>query len=97
MPLSDRTQGLLSHDCDDYLEYRLGSGGILDYSPYAAACNASGQPAASVPLYWSDDNLPIGVHLAGRFGEDLRVMTLCAELEAACGWAHRRPPIWAGE
>lgn len=88
--------GRFSHDCDDYLEYRLGPGGIFDYSPYTAAFNATGQPAASVPLHWSAGGLPIGVHLAGRFGEDLRVMTLCAELERAQGWADRVPPIWVG-
>ena len=80
---------------DDYLAYRLADDGVFPYSPFTAAFNATGQPAASVPLYWSADGLPIGVHLAARFGEDLALMGLCADLERARPWAHRRAPVWA--
>lgn len=33
------------------------------YSPFTALFNASGQPAMSVPLYWSAAGLPMGAHL----------------------------------
>ena len=89
--------GRFAHDRTDYLDYRMGSDGIFAYSPYTAAFNATGQPAASVPLFWSQDGLPIGVHLAARFGADLELMTICAELERARPWVSRRPPLWAGE
>jgi amidase/6-aminohexanoate-cyclic-dimer hydrolase len=65
---------------------------IFDYSPFCAAFNASGQPAASVPLSVSADGLPIGVHLATRFGADEELIALCAELERAYPW-HARFPL----
>ena len=83
--------GRFSHHTDDYVAYRIGPGGIFAYSPFCAAFNASGQPAASVPLHWSAEGLPVGIHLAGRSGEDDLLFSLCAELEAAKPWFQRRP------
>lgn len=76
----------------DFLDYRLGPNGVLPYSPFAPVMNASGQPAASLPLFWNADGLPIGVQLATRFGEDDLLMALSAEIEAARPWMARRPP-----
>jgi amidase/6-aminohexanoate-cyclic-dimer hydrolase len=87
--------GRFSHKTEDYLSYRTGPNGVFAYSPFTAAFNASGQPAVSVPLYWSPEGLPIGVHLAARFGEDELLISLCAELERARPWFDRRPPISA--
>jgi amidase/6-aminohexanoate-cyclic-dimer hydrolase len=83
--------GRFSHATEDYLAFRTGPEGVFAYSPFTAAFNASGQPAASVPLHWSAEGLPIGIHLAARFGEDELLLSLCAELERACPWFHRRP------
>ncbi|NQW14166.1 MAG: amidase, partial [Rhodobacter sp.] len=74
-----------------FLNYRVGPGGVFEYSPFTAAFNATGQPAASLPLGWSKDGLPIGAHLAGRFGEDDVLMSLCAAIEQAQPWAGKRP------
>ena len=84
--------GRFHHDREDYEAFRLGPGGVFDYSPFCAAFNASGQPAASVPLHWTPGGLPVGVHLAAGFGADAALIALCAELEAAAPWFHRRPP-----
>ena len=48
---------------------RIGDG-KLSYTPNTQLFNMSGQPAMSVPLHWSDDNLPVGVQFAARFGEE---------------------------
>jgi amidase len=64
----------------------------LLYTPYTALYNMSGQPAATLPLHWSDDGLPIGVMLAGLPGQDGPLFSLCAQVEAAQPWADRRPP-----
>ncbi|MCV2864908.1 amidase [Albidovulum sediminicola] len=85
--------GRFAHTDRDFVHFRTGPGMVFDYSPFCAAFNASGQPAASVPLFWNGAGLPIGIHLAARFGADEELMALCAELEAARPWAHRRPPI----
>ncbi|EEW25708.1 amidase [Rhodobacter ferrooxidans] len=78
--------GRFAHTTEDYLDYRMGPNGIFAYSPFCAIFNASGQPAASVPLGRSASGLPIGVHLATRFGADEDLIALCAELEHAAPW-----------
>jgi amidase/6-aminohexanoate-cyclic-dimer hydrolase len=85
--------GRFAHDrFDDFEAYRLGPDGIWPYSPFTAAFNASGQPAASLPLHWTEDGLPVGVQLVASFGADLLLLSLSAEIEAARPWFHRRPP-----
>ncbi len=83
--------GRFAHATDDYVNFRTGPGMVFDYSPFCAAFNASGQPAASVPLHWSAEGLPIGVHLAAPFGADEDLIALSAELEMAQPWMHLRP------
>jgi amidase len=56
----------------------------------------TGQPAISLPLATSSTGLPIGVQLAGRFGEDARLLALAAQLEAAQPWLRRLPAVVAG-
>jgi amidase len=63
---------------------------------FTALWNATGQPALSVPLMQSDDGLPIGMQLVGRFGADDVVLALAAELERAAPWAQRRPAVHIG-
>jgi amidase len=87
--------GRFAHTTEDYVNYRIGPQGIFAYSPFCAVFNASGQPAASVPLGQSQQGLPIGVHLAAPFGHDEELIALCAELELAQPWAARRPKLAA--
>jgi len=87
--------GRFAHATEDYVAYRTGPGGIFDYSPFCAVFNASGQPAASLPLGFSATGLPIGIHLAARFGADEDLLALCAEVEKTGDWLARKPPIWA--
>jgi len=55
--------------------------------------NITGLPAMSVPLYWNEDNIPIGVQFAGRFGDEGGLFRLAAQLERERPWADRKPPI----
>ncbi|MRK00215.1 amidase [Aeromicrobium sp. S22] len=64
----------------------------LLYTPYTGLYNMTGQPAASLPLHWSDDGLPIGVMLATHPGRDGLLFSLCAQVETAAPWSGRRPP-----
>lgn len=84
--------GRFGHASEDYVGYRTGPGGVFAYSPYCAAFNASGQPAVSVPFHWTADGLPVGIHLAARFGADELLFSVCAEIERARPWFDRRPP-----
>jgi len=80
---------------EDFMDYRVGPGGMYDYSPFTAAFNASGQPAVSLPLHWSDEALPIGVHFAAPFGEDERLVALAAQLEEAADWRPQQQSLIA--
>ena len=83
--------GRFAHTTTDYVDYRIGPNGIFAYSPFCAIFNASGQPAASLPLAMSSEGLPIGIHLAAPYGHDEELISLCAELELAQPWGARRP------
>jgi len=59
---------------------------------YTQLANMTGAPAMSVPLHWTLDGLPIGVHMSASFGSEALLFRLAAQLEAAAPWSHRRPP-----
>jgi amidase len=64
------------------------------YAAFTALYNVTGQPAVSLPLSWSDDDLPIGSMLVGRPADEATLIALSAQLEEARPWAHRHPPGW---
>ncbi|MEO6503761.1 MAG: amidase [Jatrophihabitantaceae bacterium] len=64
------------------------------FTPFTAIYNATGQPAASLPLHWSADGLPVGVMLVGRPAGEAALLALSAQLEAAAPWADRHPAMW---
>lgn len=85
--------GRFNHERDDYENYRVGAGGVFEYSPFCAVFNASGQPAATVPMHWTAEGLPVGVHLAAPFGADAELIAVCAQLEQAAPWAQNLPDM----
>jgi amidase len=65
----------------------------LEFTPFTPAVNVAGLPAASLPLGWTDDGLPIGVQLIASFGGEPLLFQLSAQVEEARPWADRRPPV----
>ena len=57
--------------------------------------NLTGNPAMSVPLWWNEEGLPIGVHVLGRFGDEATLIRLAGQLETAQPWAGHLPAVHA--
>jgi Asp-tRNA(Asn)/Glu-tRNA(Gln) amidotransferase A subunit family amidase len=66
---------------------------VTEYLSITLLHNATGTPAMSVPLHWTADGLPVGVHFAARYGEEATLLRLAAELETAQPWFERVPPL----
>ena len=81
----------LSNQGDDYLP------ALLQTIGFTQLMNVSGNPAASVPLYWTDSygGLPIGVQFAAPMGGEGQLLRLSSQLEGARPWAFRKPPCSA--
>lgn len=67
------------------------AGENMDPVPNTMLFNMTGQPAMSVPLFWADSGLPIGVQFVGRWGDESTLFRLAAQLEEARPWADRSP------
>jgi amidase len=47
----------------------------------------------SVPLYWNEAGLPIGMHFMGRYGDEATLFRLAGQLEQTRPWQDRIPPL----
>ena len=93
MPVPPMPLGLLSPSREDGgAQWR----DVMRTIAFTSVFNASGNPAASVPLHWNRDGLPIGVQFVAPYGDEAALFRIASALEEAAPWAHRRPPIHAG-
>jgi amidase len=78
-----------------YLSGPEGGLRVRELLQFTAQFNVTGQPAISLPLYWTAEGLPVGVQLVAGFGREDLLVRIAAQLEAAQPWASRRPPVTA--
>ncbi len=60
---------------------------------FSAFGNITGLPGISLPLYWTEDEIPVGAMLTGGPFEEATLLRLGAQLEEARPWAARRAPM----
>ena len=68
---------------------------LIDYVPFTAMQNVTGQPAINLPLHWNAGDLPIGVQFVAPFGDEATLLRLAGQLERAHPWSARRPALVA--
>ena len=66
---------------------------VLSYSAFTMLANATGAPAMSVPLEWSDAGLPVGVMFAADYGREALLLQLAGQLEQAQPWFAKRAKL----
>jgi amidase len=65
----------------------------LSWVPYTQLANLTGRPAASVPLHWTSEGLPLGVQFVAAPGGERVLLRLAGQLEGARPWAGRRAVV----
>ncbi len=61
--------------------------------PFTQVANITGQPAMSIPIYWTKNNLPSGVQFIAPIGEDTVLFQLAGQIERARPWKEKIPPL----
>jgi Asp-tRNA(Asn)/Glu-tRNA(Gln) amidotransferase A subunit family amidase len=64
-------------------------------SSFTRFVNALGLPAVSVPAGVDEQGLPIGLQLVGPPSSDRALIALACEIQQACEWHRRLPPVRA--
>ena len=86
-PLPLGTTDMMSDDLDAY------DGRLFRLIPFTPQFNLSGGPAASLPLHWTPDGLPVGIQLGADFGNEAVLFRIATQLEQARPWKDRRPEL----
>ena len=63
------------------------------FLPFTYLINITGQTAASIPCGYSEDGMPIGLHIIGPRGSEAKVLQASAAFEQAQPWAGKRPGV----
>ncbi len=80
-PVKIGTIDMNTNDMKTYVEK------LTEYSPFTGIFNQSGQPSMSVPLFRTQDNLPVGSMFSASFGNENLLFSLAGQLERAQPWA----------
>ena len=65
----------------------------INWAEFSYPFNFTGQPSASIPCGFTQNNLPVGLQIVGPRFNDLQVLQASAAFEEARPWSDRRPPL----
>jgi len=68
---------------------------IVTFIPYTSQFNMTGQPAITLPLHWTPEDLPVGVQLIAAYGREDILIRVASQLEQAAPWTGRHPATHA--
>jgi amidase len=66
---------------------------VFAMASFTPLANATGQPALSLPTFWSPQGVPVGVMLTGTPYSEAMLLRVAAKLEEAVGWTKRWPEM----
>ncbi|PVZ70471.1 amidase [Pelagibaculum spongiae] len=66
----------------------------LSKAPFTQLSNLTGAPAMSVPLYWNQNNTPIGVQLMAAVNNEGLLFSVAHQLEQAQPWFDQVSPLF---
>jgi amidase len=78
----------------DQVDPELNFAQQVQYTPFTSFANVTGLPAITLPVYQTEDGLPMGVQLIGRPGGEHVLLAIGAQLERRLLWQRRHPAMW---
>ncbi|RIK47338.1 MAG: amidase [Chloroflexi bacterium] len=65
----------------------------LGWTAFTYPFNLTGHPAATIPVGFASNGLPVCLQFVGKWRADATVLRAAAAFEAAFPWADKRPPL----
>lgn len=62
--------------------------------PFTPPFNMTGQPSLSLPLWQSENGLPIAVMFTAKYADEGTLFRLAGQLEKELPWKQRKPKLW---
>ena len=59
---------------------------LWDFTPFTYYFNLTGNPAATIPVGFDKDNLPIGLQIIGKMGHESEVLQISKQFENNKKW-----------
>ncbi|MBU2881877.1 hypothetical protein KO525_10950 [Psychrosphaera sp. B3R10] len=66
---------------------------VSEFAPFTPIFNVTGQPAISLPIHYSQEGLPVGVQIAGKYCDEATLLQIAGELEIVFPWTKHHPNV----